>query len=92
MYADPGKCFDKVWLKDSLTEMERKRYDKNDIKMLYEINKTIEIVLDTAIGNTESMKITEVVKQGWISGPTMCCQITAKVNDMGKQLIINVGR
>ena len=72
--------------------MERKRYDKNDIKMLYEINKTIEIVLDTAIGNTESMKITEVVKQGWISGPTMCCQITAKVNDMGKNLIINVGR
>ena len=92
MYADPGKCFDKVWLKDSLIEMERKRYGKNDIKMLYEINKTIEIVLDTAIGNTESMKITEVVKQGWISGPTMCCQITAKVNDMGKNLIINVGR
>ena len=48
-------------MKDSLIEMERIGYNKSDIKMLYEINKTTEIVVVTAIGNTESIEITEVV-------------------------------
>ena len=50
LYADAEKCFDKLWLKDSLIEMERIGYNKSDIKMLYEINKTTEIVVDTAVG------------------------------------------
>ena len=49
-------------MKDSLIEMERIRYSKSDIKIFYEINKTTEIVVDTANGNTESIEITEVVK------------------------------
>ena len=52
LYGDAEKCFDKIWLKDSLIEMQRIEYNKNDIKMLYEINKTTEIVVDSAIGNT----------------------------------------
>ena len=59
--------------------MERIGYNKSDIKMLYEINKTTEIVIVTAIGNTESIEITEVVKQGSTFGPKMCCASTAKV-------------
>ena len=39
--------------------------------MLYEINKTTEIVADTTTGNTESVQITEVVKSGSMFGPTM---------------------
>ena len=61
-YGDAEKFFDKLWLKDSLIEMRRTGYNKSDI--LYEINKTTEIVVDTAIGNTESIEMTEVVKQG----------------------------
>ena len=34
LYADVEKRFDKLWLKDSLTEMERIGYSKSDIKML----------------------------------------------------------
>ena len=52
LYADVEKCLDKLWLKDSLIEMERIGYSKNDIKILYEINKTTEIVVHAAIGNT----------------------------------------
>ena len=62
MYADAEKYFGKLWLKDSLIEIERIGYNKGDIKMLYEINKTTEIVVDNAIGNAESIEITEVVK------------------------------
>ena len=86
LYADAEKCFDKLWLKVSLSEMERIRYNKNDTKMLYEINKTIEIVVNTAIKNTESIEITEVVKQGSIFGLTMRFATTAKVNDVGEKI------
>ena len=34
LYADAEKYFDKLWLKDSLKEMERIGYDNSDIKIL----------------------------------------------------------
>ena len=77
-----SKYFDKLWLKHSLIEMRRIGYNKSDIKVLYKVNETTEIVVDTTIRNTESIKLTEVVKQDSIFGPTMCCVTTAKVNDL----------
>ena len=38
LFADAEICFEKVWLKDSLKEVERTGYNKSDIKMIYEIN------------------------------------------------------
>ena len=73
LYAGAENCYDKVRLKDSLREMKRIVYVKNDIKILSEINKTTEIVVDSAIGNTEHTQIPEVVKQGSIFGYAMCC-------------------
>ena len=55
------KCFDKLWLKDSLIETERIGYNKKDVKMLFKFSKTTEILVDTAIGDTESIEITKVV-------------------------------
>ena len=91
MFADAEKCFVKLWLKDSLIEMERIGHNKSDIKMFYEISKTTEIVVDTAIGNTESIEVTEVVKQGSIFAPIMCCATTAKVNDVEERVDYNYG-
>ena len=48
--------------------------------MLYEISKSTEIVVDTVIGNKESIKITEVAEQGSIFEPTMNCATTVKIN------------
>ena len=38
LFADAEICCEKVWLKDSLKEVERIGYNKSDIKMIYEIN------------------------------------------------------
>ena len=71
--------------------MERTGYNKNDIKMLYEINKTTEIAADTAIGNTDSIEIKNVVKQGSIFVPKMCGATTVKVNAVGEKLYYKHG-
>ena len=57
-----------------------------DIKILYKINKTTKIVVDTVIGNTENIKITEAVQQNTIFGPAMCCATTSKVNEKKRSL------
>ena len=58
--------------------------DRNDFKILYEINKKAEIIVDTTVGQTESISIKEIVKQGSIFGPIMCCATTSRVNNIGE--------
>ena len=82
-FAD-AECFDKLWLKDCLIDMEEIGYNRNDIKILYEMNKKAEIIVDTTVGQTESISIKEIVKQGSIFGPIMCCATTSRVNNIGE--------
>ena len=53
--------------------------------MLYEINKTTETVVHNANGNTESIQITEVVRQGSIFGPKTYRATLPVVNDVGEK-------
>ena len=85
--ADADKCFDKLRLKDCLLEMEEIGYNRNDIKMLYEINKNAEIITGTTVGQNESINIKEIVlfkEIGSIFGPIMCCATTSKVSNIGE--------
>ena len=43
-----------------------------------------EIIVNTTVGQTESININEIVKQGSIFGPIMCCAPTSKVNNIGQ--------
>ena len=86
-FADAEKCFDKWWLKDSLIDIEEIGYDRNDIKILYKMNKKAEIIVYTTVGQTESISIKETVKQGSIFGPIMCCATTLRVNKRGNSTI-----
>ena len=57
-------------------------YSPGTIKSLYETNKTSNIVVDTPAGKASSITVEEVVKQGTIFGPIMCCASTSTVNTM----------
>ena len=85
-FADAVKCFDKLWLKDSLLELKEIGYKSNDIKMLYEMNRQANITISAPFGETREIGIEEVVKQGTIYGPIMCCATTAKVNTIGEKV------
>ena len=86
-FADAEKCFDKLWLKDCLIDMEEIGYNRNDIKILYKMNKKAEIIVDTTVGQTESISIKEIVKQGSIFEPIMCCTTTLRVNKRANSTI-----
>ena len=59
--------------------------------MFYEINTAKQKIVDTAIGNTESKEITEVIEQGAMFGPTISCATTVEVNDVGKKVDYKYG-
>ena len=59
-------------------------YDPNTQKILYEINKETDIIIRTPVGNTENVLVKEMVKQGTIFGPIMCCAETYTVNSIGE--------
>ena len=59
--------------------MEELGYNRNDIKILYKMNKKAEIIVDTTVSQTESISVKEIVKQGSIFGPIMCCTTTSRM-------------
>ena len=76
-FADAVKCFDKLCLKDCLLEIYNLGYDPNTLKNLYEMNKETDIIIWIPVGNTDNIQVKEVVKQGTIFGPIMCCAKTS---------------
>ena len=70
-FADAVKCFNKLWSKDCLLEMYNLGYDRNTLKILYEMIKETIIIIRTPVGNTDNIQVKEVVKQGLIFGPIM---------------------
>ena len=80
-FADAKKCFDKLWLKDCLIKIYNLGHSLGTIRSLHEINKTSNTVVDTPVGKTPSITVEEVVKQGTIFSPIMCCVSTSRAND-----------
>ena len=91
-FADAVKCFDKLWLKDCLLEMYNLGYDPNTLKILYEMSKETDIIIRTPVGNTDNIQVKEVVKQGTIFGPIMCCAETSTVNRIGEEVKYSYGK
>ena len=91
-FADAVKWFDKVWLKDCLFEMYNLGYDPNTLKISYEMNKETDVIIKIPVGNTDNIQVKEVVKQGTIFGPIMCCAETSTVNIIGEEVKYRFGK
>lgn len=80
-YADAYKCFDKLWLKDCLVELWKAGMREREVRMIYEMNKTANIIISTPMGKTEEIQVKDIVRQGTIFGPKLCCISTQKINN-----------
>ena len=63
-----------------------------DIGMLYRMNEEAKIKIRTPLGETDEFKCHEIVKQGTIWGPEMCCIETDSINRLGERNDSNVGK
>ena len=82
VFLDAEKCFDKLWLKACVIEMWKAGHCIQDSAMVYKLNKEANVVIETPVGTSKEIEINEVVRQGTIYGPQLCCISTDKVNNM----------
>ena len=91
LFADAIKCFDKLWLKDCILEMIELGMEERDAWMIYQLNKETLAKVRTPVGETLQFRIEEIVKQGTVFGPILCCASSAKINTIGETYIVMYG-
>ena len=67
-------------------------YSPGTIRSLYEINKAWDTLADTPVGKTSSITVKEVVKQGTLFVPVMCCASTSRVNTIPESVKYQYGK
>ena len=79
---DLVQAFDALWLADCMNDLyDTLPAEQQDEKvaLMYEGNKFTDIAVNTAVGQTERVKIFETVQQGGVFGPMMCSNTIDKV-------------
>ena len=88
-FADLVKCFDRLWLKDCIVDLHECGMRERDTAMVYKLNQEANFCVDAPSGKTSETTVKEIVRQGTVFGPKLCCASTGKINkDLDKQEVI----
>ena len=90
IFADAYKCFDELNLNDCISDISKMVGASEAIEIL-NMNKHGEVKLKTPIGDIGPVKANEIVRQGTIMGPTLCCVNTDQINKVGVTSINTIG-
>ena len=85
-FTDAEKCFDKMWLLDGVGELWRCGTDVRDCVMIKKLNETAHVTVKTPVGNTDSVHLQNIVRQGTVYGPQICIATMDNINIIGKQI------
>ncbi len=91
VFIDMEKCFDKIWLDDGIIELWKEGTDVKDAVVVKKMNETSIATVRTPVGETKAIELKNIVRQGTVSGPDICCASTGAVNRMGRKLITMYG-
>jgi hypothetical protein len=80
-FADLVKCFDRLWLKDCINDLSDCGMRERELGIVYKLNKEATFKVSTPAGMTEEVTVKEIVKQGTVYGPKLCCASTGKINE-----------
>ena len=90
-YADAEKCFDKLWLQDSIIELWESGTHIRDAVMVLKMNEEAVITIKTPVGETEEVVARFIVRQGTVYGHQLCGVSMSRVNTIGKDIITFYG-
>ena len=90
LFADAYKCFDKLNLKNCIIDMYEDIGAEEAMK-LYKLNENGKAIIKTPMGDIGPIDANEIVRQGTITGPKLCCKNTDKINKIGKKCITYIG-
>ena len=91
VFIDMQKCFDKLWLDDGIVEMWKGGTVARDAIVLKRMNERSVVTVRTPVGEATPIELKNIVRQGTVSGPDICCSSTSAVNRIGRKLITFYG-
>lgn len=75
---------------DCLVDICEAGMREREVMLLYQMNKQAIITVDTPAGVTENERVEEIVKQGTVFGPVLCCINSAKINEMKEKAVTHI--
>ena len=90
-YADVEKCFDRLWLADSVIELWRQGTSLRDAVVIKRMNEEARITVRTPVGNTKEIVAKDIVRQGTVYGPQLCGVSMSRINNIGKEVVTFYG-
>ena len=80
-FGDLVKCFDRLWLRDCIVDLHEAGVREREARMIFKLNEKATFKVSTPAGMTKKIHVKEIVKQGTVFGPKLCCASTGKVNE-----------
>ena len=80
-----------MWLEDAIIELWRDGTNIRDAVIVKKINEKATIMIHTPAGESDEITVHNIVKQGTVYGPQLCCSSMSKVNTSGKEITTNYG-
>lgn len=84
LFADAYKCFDKLNLKDCISDISE-IIGPTEAYELYKINRKGTATIKTPVGEISNIKADNIVRQGTIPGLKLCAVNTDKINSVGRK-------
>ena len=66
-------CFDSLWLEDTIIDLYFNGIKTDDLSLLYHMNQNCQMQIKTPFGLTKEFNVNNIVKQGTVNGPILCC-------------------
>ena len=83
--VDYKKCFDSMWLEETINDLYEVGVQDDQLALLFEANREVNVAVKTPNGITERVKVKEIILQGDVFGP-MECSVT--VDSFGKECLL----
>ena len=90
LFADAYKCFDKLNLRNCIIDISKVIGSKEAMN-LYRLNEQGSAIIKTPAGEIGPINADEIVRQGTIWGPKLCCINTDKINTIGRKCLTYIG-
>ena len=81
---DYKQCFDSMWLEDAMNDLFEAGVDDENLALLYEANKGVNVAVKTPLGLTVRERIERIILQGDVFGPIEC---SVSVDTLGKECL-----
>jgi hypothetical protein len=81
---DNMQCFDSMWLEETMNDLYEAGVTDDNLAILYETNKEVNVAVNTPNGLTVREKINKIILQGDVFGPIEC---SVTVDSFGKECL-----